>query len=491
VPLGNIGGSNKLGGYDILPDGAVVSSSSSGARAAQDCPGGGSTVITGTVLDPAGKNLLWNVTVFVADPNAPLPDLEKAGLQCGCSNLYPSDVLAYAQTDTNGAFTIHDAPSGSNTSLVVQIGKWRRVYGGLTIHACETNTVPALALPQDSTQGDLPDIAISTGGADSLECLPYRMGVSASEYVGGSGGTGHIHIFHGYDGANTAPPAPESYAGLWGSTADLEDHDIVLLSCEGHETTGGGEGYSGGSAMTNAYQQSLMDYANAGGRVFASHYHYAWFTQPPTEVAPVAFAAANIATWQGSNNASEAIDDKAQFASDVDTSLSSGAAFPEGQAMQTWLGNVGALTKELLPIQYARMNVVSLTKPAVEWIHLDSSVTASAVTTKSTTFVANAPQYFSVDTPISSPSACGRVVYSDLHVSGGPGESVGSLPADYPTAAPQGGGTAVAGVVPSGCAMHDLSPQEKALEFMLFDLSSCLVPIGSSAPPPPNVTAPK
>ena len=59
-------------------------------------------------------------------------------------------------------------------------------------------------------------------------------------------------------------------------------YDIVLLSCEGHETD-------------DMNQQVLFDYAAAGGRVFASHFHYAWFNTGP-------FGAANLATWHTGSN---------------------------------------------------------------------------------------------------------------------------------------------------------------------------------------------
>jgi hypothetical protein len=222
-------------------------------------------------------------------------------------------------------------------------------------------------------------------------------------------------------------------------------YDMVLLTCEGHETTG-------------MNQQALFDYAQAGGRAFASHFHYAWFNTGP-------FAAENLATWTaGSNNIGN-------INANVLTTLPGGGVFPRGVAMDTWLGNVGALTASgELPIVEARHNsdVSVANTSSLPWIAADNDASAPGAT-----------EYFSFDTPFGTPPAsqCGRVVYSDLHV--------GAASQDY------GGGwtTVPAGsVVPTGCANNALSPQEKALEFMLFDLSACVTPDDAGAgglPPPP------
>jgi hypothetical protein len=62
-------------------------------------------------------------------------------------------------------------------------------------------------------------------------------------------------------------------------------------------------------------------------------------------------------------------------------------------------------------------------------------------------------------------------VLSDIHVSNA------GTPADQ-------SGTSLP--FPTGCKATDLSPQEKALEFMLFDLSSCIIP-DSGVPIPPVI----
>jgi len=491
---GGVGGSNQL---VSSPAAGTDAGAVTGPVGDPRCTGNATTTISGTVYDPAIQDPLYNVTVYI--PSAPLPALPKGANCNSCSDLYPATVIASTVTDEHGQFTITKANPGpvipeGTVPLVIQTGKWRmQVTANVTKCIDNPQADKTLHLPTSAAEGDLPDIAISTGTSDSLECLPLRIGVAATEYTSGAAGPGHIHVFQG-NGATTAAGAPMSSAALWDTTADLMANDAVLLSCEGAETAN----------MTAASQQSMWNYAGGGGRVFASHFHYAWFsnvlggangfgggagvTTPNTGP----FAMANLAKWTpGSNTISPM--DMTSLPGDVVTTLNvGGGPFPEGMALGTWLGVVGALTNGQLPIWFSRHNadVGPMNTPSQPWIVLDPSVAAAP----------SATQYFSFDTPIGAPAGgtCGRVVYSDLHVSGGPGMGEPGVLADYAGAGGMrvrggmGGMGGVgrggnAGVTPAGCAMHPLTPQEKALEFMLFDLTSCLQSVGQ---PPKMIVAP-
>ena len=405
------------------------------------CTGGGTTTISGVVYDPALKNPLYDAVVYV--PNAPVQALAQGATCDTCGSLYTGNPIATALTDSAGKFTIKNAPDGANIPLVIQIGKWRKQITIPNVAACTDNAQPdkSLSLPKNHSEGDIPNIAISTGQADTLECLLRRVGLDAAEYGPGPSGTGRIHIFEGNGtgnkgGApNTATPAPRSATGLWDSKADLMKYDILLLSCEGGETT-------------QMNQQALFDYAAAGGRVFSSHFHYSWFNTGP-------FGSANLATWTTGSN------DIGDISADIVTTLPGGAVFPKGQALKEWLTNVNALSGGTLPIQQARHNadVAAANTASQAWI---------------TQAGANATEYFTFNTPLNAAPAnqCGRVVFSDLHV--------GAASNDY---------NGAADTVPEGCMDQDLSPQEKALEFMLFDLSSCVTPDNQppTAPPPSGI----
>jgi hypothetical protein len=467
------------------------------------CPGGGSTTITGAVYDPAGNNPLYNVVVYV--PNS-TPSPLTTGASCdSCGSLYTGEPVAAAVTDATGKFTIKNAPDGASIPLVIQIGKWRKQTSIPSVAACTNNAVSTkLTLPANQSEGDIPSIAISTGGADSLECLLRRIGIDATEYGPGASGSGRIHIFQGsadpgdYAATTSPTPAPLSSQALWSSLANLMPYDITILSCEGEETQDQPTGDAGPSTgLTTSDQDNLFQYTSAGGRVFASHYHYAWLNTGP-------FGAENIATWTtGANTINDSSNNPITnpfnqgpyINANIVTTLVDGGVFAKGAALDTWLSNVSALNPsssdapgELVitePKHNADLAGVMNT-PSQPWITADSHAQTEVVDYPVgadggiAVSVAGATQYLSFNTPVDAglddagePAYCGRVVYSDLHVGAASGDYASS-----PTSP----------VVPAGCANNPLSPQEKALEFMLFDLSSCVTPdTGSGQQAPPTI----
>ena len=255
---------------------------------ANTCTNDGGTTIVGKVMDPAGANPLYNVLAYVPmfDPAQPSKIPAGYGIQpitggvnfpsgvsCdSCSYLYTGNPIAIGTTGTDGTFTITNAPSGTNIPVVVQVGKWRTHATVSTVTSCEQADAGAINMPSSVPASDpivsMPQIAISMGGADSLECLPYRMGINPRSSRAAPARAGIFTCSRAAAAGGIIPGTPpSSSANMWNSLADLEKYDVSLFSCEGSETTA-------------ANPPILEQYVNAGGRAFLSHYHYAWLAGP-------------------------------------------------------------------------------------------------------------------------------------------------------------------------------------------------------------------
>jgi hypothetical protein len=433
-----------------------------------ECTGAG-TQISGTVFDPAGKVPLYNVLVYV--PNTALGPIP-TGASCDrCDSPISGTPVAAALSGPDGRFVIDKAPSGTNVPLVIQIGKWRRKIILPTVTKCQNNAFNdpnVVRLPRnmnDRATGDavgdvhMPKIALSTGHSDALDCLLRKIGISDSEFTPDSG-NGRVHMYvggtdsgtQGADRLMSGGMFASSYSTLFPSYARMAGYDILMLQCEGSQLENEKMPYLG----------NMKRYADNGGRVFADHLHSSWIRTglPPWPA---------TANWIGVGT-----DLPTPVTANVDTS------FPKGAALADWLVNTGASpTRGQISLVMGQHSVATVNAPyARRWIWVPQN-TADSARREST-------QYLTFNTPVESAAAnqCGRVVFTDVHVSLGSGDS------SHPGAPG----------FPAGCTgPSTLTAQEKALEFMFFDLSSCVqietgtpmkppIPVPGMAPTPPPVS---
>ncbi len=402
-----------------------------------NCGSAPTTSISGTVYDPADKVPLYNVAVYV--PNAPLSPITHGATCDQCGSTLSGDPLVATLTDTAGHFKLDNVPVDANVPLVIQIGKWRRHITIPNVTACQDNpitdktqtrlpTKPAETSPDD----DMPFMAITTGGADALECLLPKIGINPGQFTN-KGGSGRVNVYQGIGGSALSGGSP-NVTTFWNAQANLVPYDMVLLGCEGGthpENKGNG-----------ADLPFMEQYANVGGRVFGTHFHYYWIeSNPSPSLWPT------TATWNHSTNPPQT-----NWPVTIDQS------FAKGQAFAQWMLNVGgSTTLGTFPVDQGRHDVDAVngqppTDPvSIRWVYGTSP---------------NIVEYYTFNTPVglTSDKQCGKVVFSDLHVAAG----------DTP------GGT-----FPANCNNNALTPQEKALEFLLFDLSSCIQ--NDNQPPPPPV----
>lgn len=427
----------KDGGSEAAP-GLSGSATCTGLECTIDkCTGKDKTTLKGKVYDPAGANPLYNVMVYIPkadDPdNIELPPMkdstqEPDGIACETCASVVVNPLRIALTDENGEFVLEDVPTGPSIPLVVQVGKWRRLLRVDVSKSCEENKAKdkSIRLPKNSAEGNLPQIAVTTGALDALECLLRGIGIDEKEFVMGNDDSGHVHVFMGSGGGMGTPAAD-----FWNDGAQLRKYDLVLLSCEGATYEENKGGYAADA------RGSMYDYLNAGGKVFATHFHYVWFKGSPSDEFK------NIAQW-GSGGVS--------LSYDVNQS------FPKGEKFAKWLKAIGASsTLGKIDLEDETSSVVSANDPALSWITGPGTV----------------PKYFSFNTPLSNPDGtptavenqCGRAVFSDLHM------------VKYQQAHPNSIQECAIG--PGG-----LSDQQKALEFLFFDLSACVTDDKATPSPP-------
>jgi hypothetical protein len=249
-------------------------------------------------------------------------------------------------------------------------------------------------------------------------------------------------------------------SGVWngcngaGCKPAIDGYDAVIFGCVGGQQ----------NKPLNA-QDNVIGYANVGGRVFATHFSYVWLY--------------NVKPWQQTadawNPGRQAWDGTIQTF--LDTS------FPKGVLFQNWLqapvppvsasyappySPVNGLTTVSPPsitISEARKDIEpsaaagatsGIVSPAQRWLY---TTTASTVGGGSPAGQ-NAPMHYTFNTDTTKPAAqqCGRVLYSDFHVTTGATTNL---------------------VFPNECSAT-FTAQEKVLAYMLFDLASC---VSTSGPP--------
>jgi len=342
------------GGIAFAPDGGGITLPEGGDGGGGSWPGGAGTCVglqcqidacggdytktqvTGQVFDPAGKNPLYNVLVYV--PNATLAPMTE-GVSCDSCAAASGSPIVSALTDHTGTFTLRGVPSGANIPLVVQSGKWRRQVTLPSVTKCVSNSsnsvtgtdgLKLVRFPKNRTEGNIPRIAFVSGSADPFQCLLMKMGmdVTAASHeigpptVGGTPSAYRIHYYNspssaGQNLSTTLGGGAPSASTLWDTSAHLGLYDAVILACEGNE-------YDKGATING----NLVDYAALGGRIFATHFSYSYL-----EFAPSTSQWPKVAQYW--NHDSSPV-------SPMTATLN--RTFSKGDNFAKWLGYVGAST---------------------------------------------------------------------------------------------------------------------------------------------------
>jgi hypothetical protein len=427
------GGVGSLCGQSVFFDGGACTNL---CLERQACPGvDGGTTLSGKVVAPTQADAGYGQPdpipgALVYIPNGTVEPLNAdGGVSCDlCSDGVTGSPLVSTYTRTDGTFTLTNVPCGAGVQVpvVIQLGKWRRQVTVSAPTCCAPNAMPQeqTRLPRRQAEGhpndNIPRIAVATGDVDTIECVLLKLGIAPDQYSSGTG-NGRVRFYR--DNGQVFSTSTPDAGTLFDDPNELRKHDMVILDCVGEQ-----------QRKTKQQRLNMEAYANAGGRIFASHYAYVWLYGRASDQNPHTISFTGTASW---NVKQDEPPDQDAF---IDTSFAKGATFAE------WVGLVGAGASASPPqirINTVRHDLDAVIPPAQRWVY--GSPGDGGI-----------PFQYTFNTPVSQPPAnqCGRVLFSDFHV-------VDARNSDGVT-------------WPGQCSVGPMTPQEKVFEYLIFDLSSCI-----------------
>lgn len=423
---GSSGGSSSGGGSGSSSGGTSSSSgsggSSSGGHDASADGSGCTTKIHGTVWDPAQKHPVYNALVYV--PSDALDTIAQ-GPSCDLCGSPPSGKpVAVTLSKPDGTFELEGVPAGADVPIVVQVGKWRRENARIPmVTACGNDAVAGdlTRLPKNKSEGYVPHIAVSTG-LDAVECALMDMGIDTAEFTD-STQDGRIHIYQGSTayGATAPGSATQPATSLWDAQPTLAQYDLVIDACQGAAPTD----------KAQAAIDNINAYAGQGGRVMIEHYedYVLW----PTS---------GTSAWS-----STGVEDTQALTTGVSTNIAIDLGFPKGAAFAQWAMKVGASTQLglIATLTNSRVDVESVNDPSKGWM----TGPVSGAVAADGGVLQNVYEY----SFYAGGASCGKVAYSDFHVSAG---------------------TLSASAFPTECSGAQIDPVEEELwQFFMLDTVSC------------------
>ncbi len=386
------------------------------------CPGQESE-ITGKVLAPNATDPVPGASVFIP---AQVPELFPPDVTCEvCGTFGGSTNLWYTTSATDGAFKLTSVCPGKRP-LVLQNGRFRRlIYVDVPEKGSVALTAEQTRLPKRAKEFELadavPKIAVATGDYDKMECVLRKIGLQDG-------------AFDLYEDATvlTSPTKLPTFQSLVSDLARMKTYNIIFINCTANTFEA--------ELKKPEVRQNITTYMQSGGRFYVTDWSYDWIEQVEAFSPFIDFEPGASAGSPEAQNAGALGADGLKIRASI-----------KDDALASWLKlfpNAIDASKTS-PIEYFLIDWViisSIAKDVKLWVEgpiksRDGSIQGVRPLTLTFNF-----------------KNCGKILYSSYHTEGREDEI---LPLAYP----------------AYCSGASASPQDRILEYLIFDIANCVKPI--------------